>query len=505
MPSLINASHFHVDNATHNILMYRGCLNRHAAAPTHFAQALEPSMWQDNFDPFAYVITDTQTHDVLLIRDHLGVQPLYYGYQSGKLVFGETIPDVLQHLDSRPSLNDDELVRLFLFNSVYSDETFQKGVFRIEPGHMVRIKPDGSIHKKPFWQLEPEGDRLIYKHDSDYVEHFSALMNESVRIATADHENIAAEFSGGIDSAAIYCTAASHGIRPTLFTHAPLPGSPAATYNDISEKALLAHYQIQNIHYTRADNFNPLEVFRQYAQWFAGPAPHTFYMFAQNLHSAVAQGKHPILLSGFGGDQCVSSHQPHRLIIPQLMKEKKYSAAWDALGPPLRPSRQPIQFMRRMRRFVQHLLPAKHNNPLETEWSYLQGPLCHEVRMRIEYSSVVSKKFGFEYRYPLLYPKLLEFFLRLPLEQKRRGSITRYLMRRYMAQFLPADIFGSYQKKEGLHIFPATMELFKLNYRRGHYAADFKGLPYENLLRHNSEHHKLIQLVHAYMLTAYAS
>lgn len=88
---------------------------------------------------------------------------------------------------------------------------------------MVRIFPDGRIIKTAFWQLEQEGDTLHYHDERDYLEHFTFLMQESVKNATEGPPSIAAEFSAGMDSTAIYGTCTELGLNLTLFMYAALP------------------------------------------------------------------------------------------------------------------------------------------------------------------------------------------------------------------------------------------------------------------------------------------
>jgi hypothetical protein len=135
----------------------------------------------------------------------------------------------------------------------------------------------------------------------------------------------------------------------------------------------------------------------------------------------------------------------------------------------------------------------------EVEWSFLQGPHSHEIRMRIEYSSIVAKKMGFDYRYPLLHPKLLEFFLSLPLEQKRHQGRGRYMMRRYLAQIMPAAPFNTYKKKEGLNIMPATMDTFKAQWDSGLFQNEFQSLP-KTLTYDKSPFKAMIKTIQAFML-----
>ncbi len=212
--------------------------------------SLNPNKYSKQFHPFAYVIFNPQTHEFLLVRDHLGVQPLYYCYQAAltTLIFGDTIPDILACLDTKPEFLGTEITTLFSDLNLYSDDTLYRGIQRVEPGYMIHGQSNGKLLKKPFWRLEKEGETLHHKDKGEYLEHFSALMSEAVRGATKSFGNIASEFSAGIDSSAVYAASAARGLKPALFMYAATPGSRSAeTYNDIYEKVFLNHYQPSDI------------------------------------------------------------------------------------------------------------------------------------------------------------------------------------------------------------------------------------------------------------------
>ena len=434
----------------------------------------------------------------------------------------------MHQLPSAPALLDSEVSHLFGDVHHYTDNTLYTGIHRVEPGHMVRIFPNGRIIKSAFWQLEQEGDTLHYRDEREYLEHFTSLMQESVNNATKDSQSIAAELSAGMDSMAVYGACAQLGLNPPLFMHAALPDSTnAQTYNNCHERAFMAQFPSATIHRLMADDFDPIRIFKEYAAWFGGPSPYIFDVFAHNIHKAVSKQRHTILLSGFGGDQCVSSHIPARFILPSLINNKQFRQAWTESTPanPLRRLAQLIQCTHpSLHKLIQHAQDLKldlsntfrapdqqrassthpyHRHYFKTlrevEWSFLQGPNSHEVRMRIEYSSIVAKKMGFDYRYPLLHPKLLEFFLSLPLEQKRHQSVGRYMMRRYLAKIMPAVPFDTYKKKEGLNIMPATMGTFKTQWSSELFQNEFQSLP-KALTHDKSPHKAMIKTIQAFML-----
>jgi len=251
------------------------------------------------------------------------------------------------------------------------------------------------------------------------------------------------------------------------------------------------------------------------AIFFLNTAPYLFFMFANPLHRAVSAGKHPVLLSGFGGDQCVSCQLSPNFFMPELLHQGAYGQAWRELSQTrgikkaLRyaayshPALYALQLkMKKLQRQTHPYERIYYKSAREAQWSLLQGPDSYEVRMRIEYSSLVSKKMGFEYRYPLLYPKLVEFMLSLPTEVNRRDGRGRYLIRQYLSQHSPSALFNNYRKQEGLGIVPATFDKFKQNYQQGHYQAAFNDLPYAHLIKHRHAHTELSNRIKGFMLNA---
>ncbi|MCD6046685.1 MAG: hypothetical protein K0S08_332 [Gammaproteobacteria bacterium] len=529
---IINASSFLLMESNNHGIFYRLADDTNFNSFYSCAQSLNINSWRNFFQPFACVINNQQANEITLIRDHLGLQPLYYYYQSGKLIFGETIADILKHLLSTPALNEGQVHSLFSDVNFYTDETNYQGIYRVEPGHTVHIDARGKITKKAFWRLESEGEMLHYKNDEDYVEHFSVLMDESIKNATQGHVQIAAEFSAGMDSSAVCCAAFNQGLKPELFMHAASPGTDAdIRYKDDYEKHFLQHYGINNLHRIGAEGFDALQVFQEQAKLFAGAPPYIFYMFANNIHRAVAEKGYKILLSGFGGDQGVSGHVPLRHILPSVIKQSGYRAAWQLLQ--AENSHVKFKYPRQALNLLRYSHPVLHEifwqtgqakNKLknllgqanvitshpyfalyfpslrESEWAFLQGPFSHEVRMRIEYSAIVTKSMGFEYRYPLLYPKLLEFYLSLPPEQKRRYGQGRYLMRRYLAKQLPTKVFDQYKKRDGMDIVPATLSAFEKDYQQGKYMTELTALPCVHLFSKRRAQSMMFNQILAYML-----
>lgn len=508
-----------------------------------YQDIFDASLWANHHEPFAAAVLHESGSELVIIRDHLGMEPLYYT-QNGHLwsvYLDSNLPDLFSILPRTPDFSKEELLKLFSTSHEYSDNTLYQGVYRVEPGHYLHFHRNGKISKHAFWALTPTGDKIIYSNSNDYVEHFSQLLDEAVESATHRHTAIASEFSAGLDSTSVYCAARNIGLRPKLFMHnAPAHSDAERRYQIRYEENFFETYPDADIVRIAPEKLDLLSVFDEYAQWFQGPAPYLFFMFAYPLHQAVSRDQYKLLLSGFGGDQGVSTPLPYNFFLPELIAQKNYEAVWESLLGP-KANRSKIKKLRSAFTFLGYRYPSLReaiiaikqaqialNNLFcetskqvissihpysktayktlrEAEYSLLQGKDSHEVRMRIEYSSLIGKKMGFEYRYPLLYPKLLEFFLAIPFSEKRHQHIGRYLMRRYLNQFFPNGIFSEYLKKEGLDIVPSTMTHYQNKFVSGEYRDAFRDLPLKHLIENQTHPIRLRHSIKGYMLKPFYS
>ena len=84
---------------------------------------------------FAFAIYDKKEKELYVARDQWGIKPLYYYKNDKVFMFASEIKALLEHPDFKKEFNGDILASYLCFNSVASDESFFKGVFKLKPGH----------------------------------------------------------------------------------------------------------------------------------------------------------------------------------------------------------------------------------------------------------------------------------------------------------------------------------------------------------------------------------
>lgn len=461
----------------------------------------------------------------------MGLQPLYYYHRNGVFIFGSNIPPIIAKLPEHPGYDRSQLVRLVQLKRSYSDKTFHRHIYRAEPGCITTISAKGRVNKRRFWQLDANAADIELPSDAAYLGRFSELMHESVAYnAQGEANRLCGKMSGGLDSGSIFITAQHQGLSYPLFMHTATEGGLLRDDMPVA-RAVVNHFGRQDIRCIGADQFDPIASFEYCAKVFAGPAPYILFMYMHHLYQAIQASGNSIVLSGAGGDDCVSGHAFSRFYNRSTYKQQGYGALWRALSQLDSGNRKsPYVFKRLLslvraahpvlyqffakttgvewlirqiiNRQVEESLPCKavrKQTVRQREWDLLQGPMSYSLRMRIEYNAVLGQAMGFEVRYPLLYPKLVEYCLRLPLNQKRRDGVGRYIMRQYLKQSgAPSALYGNLQKGGG--IIPGALDKCYDWLRSGKFSQHFSGLPYMQYANTKTLHQELTQKTLMYML-----
>lgn len=145
---------------------------------------------------FAFAIWDKVNKELYLARDGWGIKPLYYYESNNTLMFASEIKAFLDHPEFKKELNEDILSAYLCFNSTPTEETFFKGVYRLEPGHQL-IYINGQKKIEEFFSLEfKETDKDM----NEIVKEIKEAMKDSVKHHEIADVEVGSFLSSGIDS-----------------------------------------------------------------------------------------------------------------------------------------------------------------------------------------------------------------------------------------------------------------------------------------------------------------
>src|SRR5258705_9354204 len=164
---------------------------------------------------FAFALWDSAARRLLLVRDRLGVKPLYWALAGDRLLFASEIKGVLASglVAARP--NHAVLSEVLATRGTAGVETLFEGIYKLLPGHRL-IFENGRPRTEQYWDLPRDGPdpQLERVGDAEVIARFRNLLQESVRLRLMSDVPLGIFLSGGIDSSAIAALMARGGDRP---------------------------------------------------------------------------------------------------------------------------------------------------------------------------------------------------------------------------------------------------------------------------------------------------
>jgi asparagine synthase (glutamine-hydrolysing) len=174
---------------------------------------------------FALAIWEKSKKQLLLVRDHLGVRPLYYFYNGSTLAFATDYRALLAlpFVGKQP----DEVKLYAELSNTYHinpEATCFSQIRRLPPAHTLRVEA-GEIHKTKYWS-PGAGPKIRLATEAEYQQAMYDLVADAIkrRVHSTDLQ-IGSELSGGLDSSVITVLAnrelRGQGVKMPLFSWSP--------------------------------------------------------------------------------------------------------------------------------------------------------------------------------------------------------------------------------------------------------------------------------------------
>lgn len=441
---------------------------------------------------FAFAIWDGHQRRLLLVRDRLGVKPVYYTLsKDGVLHFASEIKALIEASAVKPELNYDALADFAANRYTSGDETLFRDVHRLAPGHML-IWQDGRVQIERYWEVS------YAKHESplsdkQYIDQFDQLFRESVRLRLMADVPLGIFLSGGIDSTAI-AGVMSKLVSDRIKTFSVAFAEREANELEFARSAASAfgtdHHEVI-VSPQQFFDVLPAMVYQE-DEPIAHPSSIPLYFV-----SKLAAEHVKVVLTGEGSDELLAGYDKYRKTIYNLMLGRAYSSV---VPSPIRhfvkqaiengtgslavrqklartflcvPSdiesiyfdnfsvfsrnRQHLLFTAETRARIAESDPYKTSLALMGESDALtmldqllaadMKTYLHELLMKQDQMSMAA---SIESRVPFLDHKLVEFAARLPERMKLRGLTTKYILRQAMADKIPSEILT--RKKMGFPV-----------------------------------------------------
>jgi asparagine synthase (glutamine-hydrolysing) len=453
----------------------------------HLAEEFGPEELARQLDGmFALAVWDTRTQRLTLARDRLGKKPLYYAISGKTFVFGSEIKAVLAHPATSRELDADAIPAYLTFGYVPTPRTFFRGVFSLEPGHVLCVNAGNPPEMRRYW-TPPR--RTV--SEMSHVTMDDAARGVRQRLEVAVQKRLIADvplgafLSGGLDSSLIVALMAQATDRPVqTFTIGfdDKDGFDERTF----ARMVAARYRTDHHEFVVSPSAVELieKLVWHYDQPFGDSSAIPTYLLNEATRTGVT-----VALSGDGGDELFAGYERFTAALTVQQYERVPAAIRDRLGRTM--TRLPRAGLRGRVGSAQRFLgsttlglpeaylawlsfftEATRNAAIPSgsdwavddfkhRWDSSAGGTLLDRLLEINLTTYLlddllvkadrmSMAHGLEVRSPFLDTDLLSYVVELPPDLKLRGLSRKRVLKSVAADLLPARVI--HRRKRGFGV-----------------------------------------------------
>jgi asparagine synthase (glutamine-hydrolysing) len=165
---------------------------------------------------FAIALWDTQKRELWLVRDRIGIKPLYYAIQRGRIVFASEIKAILNDPHISREINENGLFDFLSFLSVPAPDTLFAGINKLPGGTWMRVSANGQSKQVRYWDVLDHTQSLSGLGEDEIAERLLAELKRAVDLRKVSDVPVGVFLSGGIDSstnAALFSEGSSRPVK----------------------------------------------------------------------------------------------------------------------------------------------------------------------------------------------------------------------------------------------------------------------------------------------------
>jgi asparagine synthase (glutamine-hydrolysing) len=424
---------------------------------------------------FALLIFDQKKQKLFAIRDRFGVKPLYYFPSKDFLAFGSEVKQLRLLPGYEFQLNKKIAYQYLRYGFLdHDDETFEKQIFQLKPGHLGIFDLNShELEIQEWYKLVPK------KFNGDYAgaqKEFKSLLKSATELRLRSDVPVGSALSGGLDSSAVVCLM-DQILKDNHQTNIKLQTVTSSSQMERFDETRYAQKIIDKVGAIKHQvfpNFNQLKTDLESLIWHMDYPFGSTSQFAQwKVFQEAKKAGLIVMIDGQGADEQLAGYGGNDLFLysgllkkgrfGRILKEAKSYKQKNGLYPKgfllgalvnLLPSS------------VKNLLPQKyhfeygpkqdwlnHKMVADYEWnaSSLQENLMNQVSVAplpalLRYEDRNSMAFSVESRTPFMDYRLMEFSMGLPEEYVYKDGERKTILRSSMRGLVPDEILDRKDK-----------------------------------------------------------
>ncbi|MDD1661514.1 MAG: asparagine synthase (glutamine-hydrolyzing) [Methanomicrobiales archaeon] len=404
---------------------------------------------------WAFALWDSRKQELFCARDRFGIKPFYYARAGDGILFASEIKALLAHPDIGRE-PDDELLLSFLAWGVldHTGETMFQGISQLQPAHRIVFSRSGSGTPEQYWDvtMNPEIGHPWPEEDERAATAFRVLLTDAVRIHLRSDVPVGTCLSGGIDSSTLAVM-----INRLIRAEAPRSvGNRQKTFSIVFPdprfdegpfiEQVVAAAEVD----ARRITAGPEEIAGEISRLLTmQDEPFgSLSIYAQNRVMELASRSVKVVLDGQGADEQLGGYLAYQGSYLQGLLHGLHLST--ALSETAGSYRHHSGFFRDA--LLQVLVRSERRSLLRGDIppvSRYAGSLDEVLKRELlssnlpallHYEDRNSMAFSIESRVPFLDHRVVEFLAALPLSQKIRNGVTKYILRKAIKGLVPEAI-----------------------------------------------------------------
>ncbi|MCI0524064.1 MAG: asparagine synthase (glutamine-hydrolyzing), partial [Acidobacteria bacterium] len=278
----------------------------------HLYEERGPEAFKSLNGMFAFALYDAGRELLFLVRDHLGIKPLYYVETNGKLIFGSEIKAILASGAYSPEIDWQSASDFFSFLYTPAPKTIYRDVFQLPPAHWLEydLRKRRIAQIERYWNVAEWGSVKEIGDEAELRDGLRLSMADAVRKQMISDVPLGAFLSGGVDSNVIVGLMARASSKPVK-TFTVLFNDPELKYYDEREEARRVAEKFSTEHHELPIDLRRPEEMLDLVEHFDQPFGNTTFYLTYLLSRYTRQSV-TVALSGAGGDELFGGYPRYR-------------------------------------------------------------------------------------------------------------------------------------------------------------------------------------------------
>ena len=437
---------------------------------------------------FAIAIYDRHQEELTLVRDRIGIKPLYYFWDGCNLAFASELKALMELPSIKKEINPNAILKFLNLGFVPAPDSIYKNIYKLEPGACLRLK-NNSLEIFKYWSVDSSLSEDVLSNEKQALVLLSDLLSSSVQFQLRSDVPFGVFLSGGIDSSLITSLAVKFsGTKINTFSI----GFEENKFDESRYAAAVAKHLGTNHHQFIVkfkDAFNLIEdIVNVYDEPFADSSA-----IPTMLVSKLAKQHVTVTLSGEGGDELFMGYGAYKWA--QRLESFPFNAFRPLMGSAFEKMSTRFKRISKLLSYDEYsfshifsqeqylfskaellslineqinkegewegLLVRKNSNVFDLKKVGKRNLSLSELQAIFDIKTYLpddlltkvdraSMRFGLETRVPFLDHRVVEFALNLNKNLKIKNNVQKYLLKEILYQYIPPSNFD--RPKQGFAI-----------------------------------------------------